>query len=209
MIWYEDILSFFDVDSLFEIIPYNEMDLSERLNAVLRASLYLSIVAFAITNDYRSFILFIVVAGITYAVYQYRDKDLDTENIESYNENDNTNKKEHFNSEMLERASKKCTVPTRENPFMNITMNEYVENPKRKKACAMNDKIGEYVNKYFDENLYRTTDDIYHKNASERQFYTMPTTEIPNDQDKFAQWLYGNPEKTCKEGNGLKCKYFS
>ena len=28
MIWYEDILGFFDVDSLFEVIPYNEMDLS-------------------------------------------------------------------------------------------------------------------------------------------------------------------------------------
>ena len=87
-------------------------------------------------------------------------------------------------------------------------MNEYAENPKRKKACKINNKVNEYIDQYFNEDLYRSVDDIYNKNASERQYYTMPVTEIPNNQDKFAQWLYGNDEKTCKEGNLLKCKYF-
>ena len=40
---------------------------------------------------------------------------------------------------------------------------------------------------------------------SSRQFYTNPSTTIPNDQEAFAKWLYYNPEKTCKEGNGLEC----
>lgn len=208
MIWYEDILGFFDVDSLLEVIPHNEMDLPDRLNAIFRASLYIGLVAFGVTNDYRSFIIPIFIAGITFAIYKFQEDktraELDMRALESYDDAE-----DEASGTLKKHSSKRCTYPTPNNPFMNITMNEYTENPTRKKACRMNEKVGEYVNKYFNENLYRTTEDIYHKNASERQFYTMPSTQIPNDQDKFAKWLYGNPEKTCKEGNGLRCKYFS
>jgi hypothetical protein len=33
---------------------------------------------------------------------------------------------------------------------------------------------------------------------SQRNYFTMPWTTIPNDQEKFANWLYKNPD-TCKE----------
>ena len=47
-------------------------------------------------------------------------------------------------------------------------------------------------------------DDIYSKYNSQRQFYTMPNTSIPNKQKEFALWLY-NRGPTCKEGNGYQC----
>ena len=37
----------------------------------------------------------------------------------------------------------------------------------------------------------------------------MPNTTIPNDQIEFAKRLYGIEGKTCKEGNGKKCKYYA
>ena len=46
--------------------------------------------------------------------------------------------------------------------------------------------------------------DIFNKNITQRQFYTMPVTTIPNEQTKFANWLYATPP-TCKEGNGDQC----
>ena len=46
--------------------------------------------------------------------------------------------------------------------------------------------------------------DIFGKNNSQRQFYTVPGNQVPNDQGSFAQWLYGTP-KTCKEGNSIAC----
>ena len=46
--------------------------------------------------------------------------------------------------------------------------------------------------------------DIFGKNNSQRQFYTVPGNQVPNDQGSFAQWCYGQP-KTCKEGNKLAC----
>ena len=46
--------------------------------------------------------------------------------------------------------------------------------------------------------------DIFGKNNSQRQFYTMPVTTIPNNQTQFANWLY-KTEPTCKENNGESC----
>ena len=46
--------------------------------------------------------------------------------------------------------------------------------------------------------------DIYERNFSERQFYTVPATTIPNDRKSYEQWLYYR-DKTCKENNGIQC----
>ena len=48
-------------------------------------------------------------------------------------------------------------------------------------------------------------DDLFGRYNSQRQFYTMPSTTVPNDQKSFAEWLYKTPE-TCKE-NSLCLKY--
>ena len=58
--------------------------------------------------------------------------------------------------------------------------------------------------KLFSSSLIRDVNDLFGKNNSQRQFYTVPGNSIPNDQDTFAKWLYATP-KTCKEGNGLQC----
>jgi hypothetical protein len=204
-IWYKNIVDFFDIHNLLHFYPTSEMNFSEKLNSVLRLSGYLSIIIYSLKNDYRSSFIFIMTAFVTFIMFV-----LD-ENKEKYV---NENRKhdmydDSYESDEIEYDKKNCTKPTRENPFMNVMMNEYEENPKRHKACEPTIIVNKYIDEYFDEDLYRTTDDIYNKNASERQYYTMPSTEIPNDQDKFANWLYGINEKTCKEGNGLKCKYFS
>ena len=52
--------------------------------------------------------------------------------------------------------------------------------------------------------LYRDVQDVFSKNNSQRQFYTVPGNRIPHDQSSFAHWLYGTPQ-TCKEGNGVAC----
>ena len=50
----------------------------------------------------------------------------------------------------------------------------------------------------FGYNLYRDVGDLYGKSNSQREFYTMPATTIPNNQTACAKWLY-NTGPTCKE----------
>lgn len=196
-IWYNDLNSFFDINNLLIYFPTSDMVYIEKLNTILRLSMYISILLFAVLNDRRAFFLVMIVAIITYILYSVEN------NQEEYREidYDRVINKEQYTEE-------KCTKPTMENPFMNVMMNEYQENPKRGKACDV-DQVKEYVDDYFENTLYRSVDDIYNKDSSTRQYYTMPNTNIPNDQEGFANWLYKIPEKTCKEGNGEKCKYFS
>ena len=196
-IWYNDLNSFFNINNLLIYVPTSDMVYIEKLNTILRLSMYISILLFAVLNDRRAFFLVMIVAIITYILYSAEN------NQEEYREidYDRVINKEQYTEE-------KCTKPTMENPFMNVMMNEYQENPKRGKACDV-DQVKEYVDDYFENTLYRSVDDIYNKDSSTRQYYTMPNTNIPNDQEGFANWLYKIPEKTCKEGNGEKCKYFS
>lgn len=202
-IWYKDPAAFFDISTMLQIFPQDDMSYAGKLNSIFRLSIYVTIVMFALTNDKNAVLFAIGVGTMTYILYYM----------------DTTRREEPYNDSMYDANTnattgaamdgKKCTFPTKENPFMNVLMNEYNDNPEREKACMINERVNKYVDKYFNDNLYRSIDDIYHKNASDRQFYTMPSTAIPNDQDQFARWLYEIKDKTCKEGNGLKCKYFS
>ena len=74
------------------------------------------------------------------------------------------------------------------------------------KSCPSYNNVGvqRRVEELFNEDLYRDVNDIFGKNNSQRQFYSVPGNTIPNDQGSFAKWLYQTPP-TCKEGNGLQC----
>jgi hypothetical protein len=99
-----------------------------------------------------------------------------------------------------------CIRPTVDNPFMNSTMKDYLnidDNNKivdRQPACDINDpKIKKQIDADFNNNLYKDVTDIFGKLNSQRNFYTMPWTTIPNDpKHDFAKWLYLSP-KTCHE----------
>ena len=100
----------------------------------------------------------------------------------------------------------KCIKPTKENPFMNVLLTDYENNPRRKEACTTynNKEVNDAMNDEFNNNLYRDVSNIFNRNNSQRQFYTNPATSIPNKQGDFVNWLYNRPE-TCKEGNGERC----
>jgi hypothetical protein len=77
------------------------------------------------------------------------------------------------------------------NPMMNVDISEYNEKQKYSKAHESSN------NKKVQENLHAKlfqspSDYFWNRQASERQFYTMPNSSVPNEQMKFAQWLYGN-----------------
>ena len=104
-----------------------------------------------------------------------------------------------------------CTLPTLDNPFMNVTMKDMLnidpKNPGRPKACdTTNPEVKKKMDEMFNHNLFKDVNDVFGKMNSQRQFYTMPNTTIPNAQDDFAKWLYLNP-KTCKEDQDYCLRY--
>jgi hypothetical protein len=98
-----------------------------------------------------------------------------------------------------------CALPSQNNPFMNVLMNEYTEFPNRPNACDINNqKVKNQAEKFFNKNLYKDVDDIWSRKTNSRNWHTVPGTTIPNNRDDFAQWLYSTGP-TCKEGSGIQC----
>jgi hypothetical protein len=184
MFWLDNpIKVLFGGDEFYKFFPTMEMNVIEKLNAIVRLSVYLGIVLFFISNNLNYLFLPIVVAAFTIFIYKYHKNSLELY-FNSYNE--------------LEDYTEKigCTQPSPNNPFMNINL---ITDPKNKpRACKPNEEIKEKIEDNFNINLFRDVSDVYGKNNSQRQYYTMPATTIPNDQTKFAKWLYGQGP-TCKE----------
>lgn len=92
------------------------------------------------------------------------------------------------------------TGPTAANPFMNVLISEISDNPHR--APARNE-----LDSYFETMFASDPGDAFQHMQSQRQWYTTPSTTIPNDVDSLQNWLYRTPGQTCKEGNQEVCMF--
>ena len=109
----------------------------------------------------------------------------------------NKKKKVKYNLNEFEEYKKaSCRYPTPDNPFMNPTINDFgIEMPPE--ACnADDDQIQDKITDAFNDNLFRDVSDVFERQNSQRQYYTVPNSNPP-DTISFAQWLY-KPEDICK-----------
>ena len=185
----------FWIDNLNELFnpvlyPNINMTIEEKINAIIRLILFIGIIATLIFNDSRYILFILIIMLISILIYNYQmDKN---KKIEKYlNDND----LDIINNE-------KCVKPTEENPFMNPSL---IGNNNKYDSCSIeNEHIKDNIDYFFNKNVFRETDDIYDKSLLDRQFYTVPSTSIPNNREKLASWLYERGP-TCKENNGEQC----
>jgi hypothetical protein len=164
--WLDDPVSAFTKDNALDFTPIAGSSMTERLNAMFRFSVYFGLVAAVVARDYRYLAIPLIVGPITIVAHRSRQ-------VSPF------------------EPSAPCSTPTQNNPFMNILMSDY-ENPRRPAACnALEPATQCQIEKLFDGGLTRTSEDLFHRGASDRQFYTNPVTTIPNDAQGFAEWLYG------------------
>ena len=204
-IWYEDLTILIDRRGLIKYIPLKSYSKNEKLNAIMRFSLYLSIILSLLAVNINYMFIFISVGVLTYIVNisSNMKEDLEMENkIENYS---NIKNDKHIKKRKIEpkKYIRKCQMPDDHNPFMNFLV---TDKRSRKPACKSykNKEIKELVDDKFSIGLYKDINGIYNNENSQREFYTMPNTEVVNKQEELGKWLYNTP-KTCKEGNGNQC----
>lgn len=192
-IWYDDPSGFFTYDNYLRVLPTQSMTTEERINSLVRFFLYLGIILALVKSDYRYLFFGITTGLISIVIYEYERKQ--AARVEKF-----------LQAKDLDIVNNKvCVRSTVDNPFMNPTVVDITDNPTRPGACDLDsERIQATINKNFQARLFKDVSDVYGIMSSQRQFYTMPATTIPNDQEAFAQWLYGHGS-TCKEGNGEQC----
>ena len=200
-LWSEKISILYEKKYLFEIIPNKNFDFNRKLNSLLRLSIYYAVLIYVFDNK-KSNMLYIpfVVGFLTYILNRkYRETFLNVTNAQLMNDL-------KVGPDLIKSLDGSCKTPTKDNPFMNPEIYDYNTDKMAENACTTynNKGLQNYSENIFNESLYRDVNDLFGKNNSQRQFYTVPGNSIPNDQDTFAKWLYATP-KTCKEGNGLQC----
>lgn len=100
--------------------------------------------------------------------------------------------------EIVDFEKATCRKPTKDNPLMNLSLNDY-NNGDISPACNVEDKsIKKQIKTSFNDKLFKNLDELWDLENSQRQFYTLPSTSVPNKQIEFANFLYKIP-KTCKE----------
>lgn len=197
-LWINDISVLYNGNYLFEIVPNKGFDFNRKLNSLVRLSIYYSVIMFLVNKDTNIFLIPAVVLALSVVLNKNHAKT----QIEESTNNLKIDEIKLMEDDM-NVISSSCRIPTDENPFMNPLQTS--ENPNLKSCSSYNNKgIQRDIDDKFNTDLYRDANDIFGKNNSQRQFYTVPGGSIPNDQEAFTKWLYQTPQ-TCKEGNGAQC----
>ena len=236
--WINDPLVLFNREEMMDIWPAPLMSIEQKLNAISRIVILLTLLGFLITKNIN--ILF--TGAITLAIFvmmyklQYQEE-YDSKNGSKNTNNDgnknkisdNNEKKEGFvNSKMYSALKPNLTTPSVTNPMMNVLLPEIAYDPERNQAApAYNPKVEKEINhstqvatvldfeprtlteaEKLRKKLFADLGDKYEFDDSMRSFYTNPSTTIPNDQKAFAEFCYGSMV-SCKEANEFACQRFN
>lgn len=197
------------LDDSMEFFPFTEIDrrcTASALNSFTRFGLYLGIVLAVIRIQPLWLLVPLGFAVFAAAMWKYMES-VDTTregflDIESPIV-DPATVKDSYTPDVIGASGR--TEPTAANPFMNVLMTEYTDSPLRYPASST--KPGDALDTYFDTMFARDPGDVFQKTQGQRQFITMPSTTIPNDQEAYMNWLYRTPGQTCKEGNMDACHF--
>jgi hypothetical protein len=170
--------------------PKLDDTMENQIYAIIRASIYSGILLSIIKLSIIPLILPIIVIIASYFInqlYELRKK---------------KETKEKFSN--IQRDIK-FVKPSRDNPFMNYLVTNYHKDQQSgdlnidKKACPIYQRdVSRNVNSLMNK---INPDDIFDRGQSQGRFYTMPNTNIVNDQRSFAEFLTKDMTN-CKDNNG-------
>lgn len=184
--WYNNISILYDKNYILEIIPNRDYDLNRKLNALVRLSIIYGIVSYLFTNNSEYMCIPFITLIATLFLYKY------TANKEGFSLDFKNIYEKIPSVDVYDEDS--CILPTKDNPFMNLNTYDYsrTDNVVRNKACKSYDnvKIQNMIESKFNQDLFLDSNDLFNRRNSQRQFYTMPNTSVPNNQDEFARSLY-------------------
>jgi hypothetical protein len=203
----------FNKEHITKLFPEKNMTSNEKLNAITRLVIILTVLGYLITQKNKIVITGIVtIVAIVILFMIQRNEEVKKGVIDV---------KEAFsNMDVYDEKKSQFTQPTVANPVMNVLMTEYTDNPNRMAAApsyfpdvskSINESTKQFIKNNFEdetigEKLFNDLGDSFGFNQSMRSWYVTPNTKIPNDQDEFAKFCYGDMP-SCKDGDDFACTH--
>tara|TARA_B100000035_G_scaffold300341_2_gene295912 strand:+ start:495 stop:1148 length:654 start_codon:yes stop_codon:yes gene_type:complete len=193
-------------ENMMEFWPNEKMNLNQKLNAITRLVLLLTILGFLFTQSLSILFSGICTILLITAYYFYKN-----------NQKNNKNLKEGMDD--IKNYSENFKPITAKNPLNNVMLHEINGDSNRLSAPpAFNKRIEKNINNAtkqsildinsnhnnLEDKLFKDLGDNYMFDNSMRAFHSNPSTTVPNDQAAFATYCYGNMQ-SCKDGDTEMC----
>lgn len=212
-VWFEDPLVLMKHNQMTQLWPQDSMSRNEKINAISRLVILLTILGYALTRSIMYVVTGIATLSILGVLFFTSKKGegknpTKVEGFQSGSLNAFSEKEEVLKPILKKSSSNKVTMPTEDNPFMNVMLPEISTNPTRGPAAPayerpiekdINAKTKDAVMENFDDNekirkkLFSTLgDNLEFENMAQHNFYATANTEVPNNQKKFLEFCYGS-----------------
>lgn len=186
--WYSEPSILFSQDTWYKFVPQPSMPVRASLNAVVRFSVYLSVLLLLTSRDAWYLLLVPVVMTATVlleSVFPEAKKIIDESFISG--------------PVVSGYTGTETSMPTADNPFMNPQLTDIIDNPERPPAAEITDvTVRDKVNEAFAQtsNIYMDTTDVFDLVQSQRNFYAVPA----DDHAGFLEFLGKNGQRTNQKG---------
>jgi len=220
--WSDDPNVLFKQEFIMEFYPTENMTYEQKMNAVSRLVIFLTVFGFIFSQNIRLLVISIITLASIFLLYNYQKRE-DEKNeakkatlagfVESF-EGPGMNALE-TNKVNIKDSNEIFDQPTSKNPFSNVLISDYDYNPNKKPAApSYNEKVGQDIlgqakqlvrdahpdDPSITDKLFKGLGEELEFEQSMRQFVSNPSTTIPNDQTGFAEFCFGSMI-SAKEGN--------
>lgn len=226
--WINDPAILFNKDYIFELWPTTNMCYEQKLNAISRLIILLTILGYILTRSLRVLVVGILTIVIIYVLFAMRKQQkLTRQALENFEVRGNEetglfdNKpKSYVNPVTLDAVLRtEFKEGTKKNPFSNVLLTQINDDPERKAAPpAFNVDVDEDITKNVKRAVQMMNPGIKNTNKqlfgdlwqqfeldqASRIFYSTPNSRVTNDQGAYGQYLFGNmpsAKEDTPEGN--------
>lgn len=212
--WSNDPTILFNKDYVFEFWPTSSMCYEQKLNAISRLIILLTILGYILTMSKRILAVGALTLLVIFVLYSMRKQKITKDMLENFEVQGNEvtgmfdNKPKSFvNPVTLDSVLRtEFKEGTKKNPFSNVLLTQINDEPDRKAAPpSFNVDVDEDITKNVKRAVQMMNPGIKNTNKqlfgdlwqqfqldqSNRVFYSTPNTRVANDQGAYGQFLYG------------------
>jgi hypothetical protein len=209
-------------DNILELWPTSDMCYEQKLNAISRLIIIITILGYILTMNNRILVVGFFTLLVIFILYKMRKPKITKELInEGFNVQGNnvTGLTPELNPSKVNVTLKEVLKTefkegNRKNPFSNVLLTQIMDDPDRKAAPpSFNVDVSEDITKNTKKTVQMLNPGIKNTNKqifgdlwenfeldqSNRVFYSTANTRVTNDQGAYAQYLYGNLKYSAKE----------
>jgi hypothetical protein len=175
-LWIDNPAELFTKETWTKFVPTSSMDVPTAMNAIVRFTVYISVILFLGTQKTHYLLAIPLVLMLTVIAVKLFPH---PRNLEAF-------------KDKVTSVINDYTYPSAKNPFMNPLLTEILDNPNRAQAAPVTSKeVKKQIEESFKQtsDLYMDTSDKFDLAQGMRTFHTVQSGMIPNDQDGFLQFL--------------------